>query len=65
MRWGAMVENQKDPLPQISVKPFSSLCPNTSFILVLIFLLPFFFGQATWLVGSLFADLGLNLDPWQ
>lgn len=43
MRWGAMVENQKDPLPQISVKPFSSLCPNTSFILVLIFLFPFFF----------------------
>lgn len=33
MRWRAMVENQKDPLPQISVKPFYSLCPNTSFIL--------------------------------
>ena len=45
MRWGAVVENQKDPLPQISVKPFSSLCPNTSFILVLIFLFPFFLAK--------------------
>ena len=45
MRWGSVVENQKDPLPQISVKPFSSLCPNTSFILVLIFLFPFFLAK--------------------
>lgn len=45
MRWGAMVENQKGPLLQISAKPFFSLCPNTNFILVSIFLFPFFLAK--------------------